>query len=236
MDFLDFHAHILPGIDDGAADAEESLELLRLLRQQGVTALVATPHFYAYDESPKEFLQRRHEAAMRLKTALERFSEPIPKIGLGAEVAYFPGISEAKELSSLAIKSLLLVEPPMSPWSDYLLDEVEAIGSSLQCVPVIAHLDRFVRYQEDPSLISRVRDRRVLVQANISSFLRAETASLWMDLLERGDVHLLGSDTHNCRNRLPRWDELEEAVTRAGLRRALDSIQKKAFSLLVSKN
>ena len=236
MEFLDFHAHVLPGMDDGAADVEESLELLRLSREQGVTALVATPHFYAYDESPEDFLRRRLESALKLKAALAHYPHSVPRIGLGAEVAYFPGISEAEGLKELAVKSLLLVEPPMNPWSDYLLDEIEDIGPSLGCVPVIAHLDRFVRFLEDPSLVSRVRERRMLVQMNVSSLLRPESSSLCLECLERGDVHLLGSDAHNCRNRLPHWDEMEAAVSRAGLRSSLNRIQRKAFSLLVSKN
>ena len=44
---LDIHSHILPGVDDGAKNTEESLELLRMMKSQGITDVIATPHFYA---------------------------------------------------------------------------------------------------------------------------------------------------------------------------------------------
>ena len=53
---IDFHSHILPGIDDGSADPEESLELLRRSARQGIRKMVATPHFYPRYDSPEKFL------------------------------------------------------------------------------------------------------------------------------------------------------------------------------------
>lgn len=44
---MDFHSHILPGIDDGSASLEESIAMLRMEAEQGITHVIATPHFYA---------------------------------------------------------------------------------------------------------------------------------------------------------------------------------------------
>ena len=44
---IDFHSHILPGMDDGSKSTQESLEMLDMLRAQGVDTVAATPHFYA---------------------------------------------------------------------------------------------------------------------------------------------------------------------------------------------
>ena len=63
---VDFHTHILPGIDDGSRQTEESLELLRLERASGVDTVVLTPHFYASQNSPEGFLERRARAWDRL--------------------------------------------------------------------------------------------------------------------------------------------------------------------------
>ena len=41
---IDLHAHILPGLDDGAQRLEESIEMARMAEENGVTDLVATPH------------------------------------------------------------------------------------------------------------------------------------------------------------------------------------------------
>ncbi|MCD8022363.1 MAG: hypothetical protein LUF30_05135 [Lachnospiraceae bacterium] len=64
---IDFHTHILPGIDDGSSSTEESMEMLRLSYSQGITEIVATPHFYATQESPEHFLRRRASAARHLE-------------------------------------------------------------------------------------------------------------------------------------------------------------------------
>ena len=60
---IDFHSHILPGIDDGSKSVEESIELLRMLSVQEVDTVAATPHFYASDGSPEEFFERRDASA-----------------------------------------------------------------------------------------------------------------------------------------------------------------------------
>ena len=53
---IDFHSHILPGVDDGSASVEESLELLRMLASQGVDTVVATPHFIPTERRSGIFL------------------------------------------------------------------------------------------------------------------------------------------------------------------------------------
>lgn len=63
---IDFHSHILPGIDDGSASVEESLKLLEMLAEQGVKTVVATPHFYPDRTSVSDFLRRRDAAYQRL--------------------------------------------------------------------------------------------------------------------------------------------------------------------------
>ena len=47
MEVIDFHSHVLPGIDDGSRNIETSIEMLRLSRNAGVDRMIATPHFYA---------------------------------------------------------------------------------------------------------------------------------------------------------------------------------------------
>lgn len=56
MAIIDFHSHILPGIDDGSRDVSMSLELLKESRNQGIGAVVATPHFYANNNTIDRFL------------------------------------------------------------------------------------------------------------------------------------------------------------------------------------
>ncbi len=84
----DMHCHILPGMDDGSRSAAESLSMLEASAAQGVDRIVATPHFYAGENSPEVFLSRREHAYERLKAV---WRPGLPEIALGAEVCWFAG-------------------------------------------------------------------------------------------------------------------------------------------------
>ena len=114
---VDFHSHVLPGIDDGSASVEESIAMLRMEAEQGITHVVATPHFYARHDSPERFLARRDRAEQKLRQAMEGISG-LPQLIIGAEVYYFPGISESDVLKELTIagKHSILIEMQQSPW------------------------------------------------------------------------------------------------------------------------
>ena len=59
---IDFHTHILPGVDDGSRSIEESLAMLQAEADAGIERVVFTPHFYASQNSPKDFLRRRKDS------------------------------------------------------------------------------------------------------------------------------------------------------------------------------
>jgi protein-tyrosine phosphatase len=65
---LDFHSHILPEVDDGSQSVDESILMINALAEQGIDRIVATPHFYANDESVSEFLVRRQKAYNEFNT------------------------------------------------------------------------------------------------------------------------------------------------------------------------
>ena len=59
---VDMHSHVLANVDDGSSSLAESVAMLRLEAQQGISRVVATPHFYAREDTPERFLDRRQEA------------------------------------------------------------------------------------------------------------------------------------------------------------------------------
>lgn len=207
---IDYHCHVLPEVDDGASSVQESLAMLRQSYHHGVKIMVSTSHFYPDEEEPKAFLSRRNAAYLRLKEAMKQKGEPFPLIVLGAEVLYFPGISQAEEIASLAIgcRTTILVEPPMVRWSDRMLDEIVELGQNLKCRPVIAHVDRYMSYLGDGKLIDRVLERNLLVQVNGAYFLDPKTVKFAVRNLKRGKIHLIGSDCHNMSSRRPNLGEV----------------------------
>ena len=72
----DFHSHILPEVDDGSRSVRQSLEMLRLEGEQGIRRVVATPHFYARQDTPERFLRRRERAWNALRGEMESLENP----------------------------------------------------------------------------------------------------------------------------------------------------------------
>ena len=82
---IDWHTHILPEMDDGSQDVAESISMINMLVSQGINTVIATPHFYANDETVDSFLERRKKA---LELLMAELPEGPPEIKLGAEVRY----------------------------------------------------------------------------------------------------------------------------------------------------
>lgn len=198
----DFHSHILPGVDDGSRNAEMSVAMLRSLAEQGVERVVATPHFYPRRDDPVRFLERRREAADRLREAISG-EEGLPELVLGAEVYYFPGISNSDGLQSLTIagKRCILIEMPPAPWTQSMYRELENIHTQQGLLPIVAHVDRYIRPLQTFGIPGRLAELPVLVQANAEFFLQHR--NLAMRMLRKGQIHLLGSDCHNLTDRPP---------------------------------
>lgn len=209
----DFHTHILPGIDDGSASVEESLEMLRLSSEQEIRHIVATPHFYANHDHPARFLERREKALEKLMAAKPA---SLPDITLGAEVHYFEGISDCDALEALAIGNSghIMIEMPSAPWSERMLRELLGINQKHGLTPIIAHIDRYISPFCPWELPEKLAQLPVLIQANASFFIRYGTRSLALRMLRRGDIHLLGSDCHNLTTRKPNLGRARAVIER----------------------
>ncbi len=230
---IDFHSHILPGMDDGPETVEESLGMLSESWKQGVDLICSTSHFYADEEDPEEFLKRRRDAYLTLRRAMG-YSRHYPEILLGAEVLYFPGISVAEEVKALALERVpfLLIEPTMMPWTDEMLDEIEQCGKTLECLPVIAHIDRYMRMLDDDTLMDRVLEREILIQANASFFLHRDTVDLAMESLKKDRIHFIGSDCHNLDDRKPNMKDAYKVIRKRGGEKAFRTMNERIYRYL----
>ena len=207
---VDFHTHILPGIDDGSKTVDESLAMLRMEAEQGINHVVLTPHFYAEKESLPRFLERRNRSLRRLNEAIGSTGR-LPNLSVGAEVRIFEGIGNAEFLEELVISGTkcILIEMPVPPWSDSLLKELERIRYKRNLVPIMAHIDRYVSPLRTKGIPETFAELPVLVQASGSFFINRNTRNLALKLLRENKIHLLGSDCHNLDTRMP---NLQDAV------------------------
>lgn len=207
---VDFHSHILPSIDDGSNHVEESLKMLDMLREQGVTAVVATPHFDANTSSIERFLEQRKQSFASLSA---RMSEMHPKLYLGAEVLYYSGIARWENLESLCIEGtrVLLLEMPLSRWTTSVVREVLAISNTKGITVVLAHIERYIKLQK-PGVIEELLNNGIYMQVNASFFVERRTRRKALKMLGYRQIHVLGSDCHGSVVRPPRIGEAIDII------------------------
>ena len=196
---IDIHTHILPQIDDGSKSLEMSVEMLRQERAQGISAVVLTPHFYAWQNSPEEFLDRRNRAYQRV---LEVWTPELPELHLAAEVQYFDGICQMSGLNRLCMDAgeTLLLEMPFSPWSRQAIQDVLELSGEVRVI--LAHIERYFSYAPG-DVWEELRDRGVLMQSNASFFLNWKTRRKAMKMYNNGEIRFVASDCHNLTTRPP---------------------------------
>ena len=210
---VDFHSHLLPCVDDGSTSVQESVALLRLEAEQGVWRVVATPHFYPRHDSLDRFLERRAAAEHALRAEMQQ-QDGLPELSIGAEVSFFPGISESDVAEKLTIdgKNGILIEMPASPWTDAMYRELERLAVRRGLTPIIAHVERYMGRFRTFGIPERLAELPVLVQANADSFLKRSVSARVLRMLERGQIHLLGSDCHDLTTRRPHLGAAEEVI------------------------
>ena len=227
---IDWHSHILPNLDDGSRSVRESVEILHLQAAQGVETVIATPHFYAGEEDVEHFLNRREKSFQHLK---EEIPPGFPKVLLGAEVRYYSGISQLKNIRSLCIEgtSLLLLEMPFSEWTEYTVREVINLAHSGSLTIILAHIERYFGFQ-NKEVWKRFKESGILMQVNASFFLKWKTRRKALRLLKAADVRFVGSDCHNTVSRPPRIGEAFDIIQKKFGERFLFQIQEYGYSLL----
>lgn len=210
---VDFHSHVLPSIDDGSASVEESLAMLQMEMEQGIHCVIATPHFYPRRDTPERFLARRNAAEAVLREAMATRGD-LPQVICGAEVYYFPGISNCEALPELTIgnQRYILIEMPNAPWTKSMYAELEGIQARWGITPIIAHVDRYFSLLTTHGIPERLEELPVLVQANASFFLHSSSRGRAIRMLKRDQIHLLGSDCHNLTSRMPNLDKARQLI------------------------
>lgn len=230
---IDFHSHVLPGVDDGSSSLAESLAMLEMEKAQGITHVVATPHFYAQQDRLETFLVRRMEAEKRLRAAMEN-NPGIPQLSIGAEVHYFRGMGNSEAISELTITGgkCILIEMPRPPWTEEMYRELVAIRKNFNVIPVIAHIDRYISPLRSHGIPKKLERLPVLVQANASFFLDCRTRAMALKMVKKGQLHLLGSDCHDLRGRPPQLGQAVETIRKTLGQEWVDGIREQAEAIL----
>jgi protein-tyrosine phosphatase len=205
---IDLHCHILPGIDDGAADLAESLALLRLAQQQGISHMVATPHVQSgyYDNT----VQSIGAALGSLRAAAQAEGINV-QLAAAAELRVEPQLIQLAERKALPLlghyqgDKLLLLEFPHShipPGSDKLIKYLARLGYRI----MVAHPERNRELQQDPAKIIQLQRLDCLFQLTASSVLGGmgdKPLHLARQYLAEGIFSIVATDCHSLKRRPP---------------------------------
>jgi protein-tyrosine phosphatase len=225
---IDLHSHILPGIDDGARDWDETLRMCRMAAEDGVETLAATPHIVEglYPNETPQIAARLDELRSRL-SAIDGGGSP--EVILGAEVRVGANLVErlaAGAIPTLNGRSYLLLELPydiLPPGLDRLIFQLKVRGIT----PIIAHPERNLRIQQQPELLAPLIHSGVLVQLTAMSVTGefGERVRACSETILRGRMaHLLASDAHNAAKRPPRLTGGVEAAAKLIGREAAEAM------------
>jgi protein-tyrosine phosphatase len=213
---IDLHIHLLPGIDDGPADAEGTVALARACVADGVRAVAATPHV---SESHPSTPQQIAQALARARAALEQAAVPL-ELHSGAEIAIdrLDGLSD-DDLRALTIAgggAYILIETPYAAWPMDLEQHAGRLAT-LGVRAILAHPERSAGVQAGGGIdrLEHAVGRGVYCQVTAGSlagrFGRTAQA-MARTLLERELVHVIASDAHDAERRPPRMTEAAAAV------------------------
>ena len=210
---IDIHAHILPGLDDGAPDMECAVEMAALAVESGVRIVVATPHSDVVS----------NHWTTEMKNSLKAFRQQLKERKI--ELLIVPGMeiygtSEVVEL--LKEKKMIGLNGSRYPliefsFVNYAAQATEILDDLIHAGyrPVIAHPERYLYVQQDPTLLNLWTQMGCLLQINKGSLLGRfghEEQMLALELVRRGFAFCVASDAHSSSYRTPWMKEVEELL------------------------
>lgn len=201
---IDIHCHILPGIDDGPREWEESLAMCEMAVKDGIRTIVATPHINdgPYSNSKEKILKKIDELRTRISGRFELDILP------GADIHVTFDLVErlkSKEIPTINNKSYILLELPheiLPPNLESLIFEIRVMGIT----PIITHVERTHWIKRKFQDIERFIELGALIQITAMSITGefGRAAKQWSEkLLNEKLVHIIASDGHSINGRPP---------------------------------
>lgn len=201
---IDLHCHILPGVDDGAKNMEESIAMAREAVAEGITHVLATPHHKAHGWSNKK--EDVIQLVKKVQAAIDEEEIPLT-IFPGQEVRLYGEIIDDIDDGKIQFideaNQYLLIEFPSAEIPTY----AEELFYRLQhqgVIPIIVHPERNQGVLKDPNQLKRLIDQGALAQLTAGSYVGRfgkEVAKLSRELIEADMIHYIASDAHNTTTR-----------------------------------
>lgn len=202
MRIMDIHCHLLPHVDDGAKNLQESAEMIKVLWEQGVTTIIATPHYRKEMFEPSmEMVQIQ---LMRVRRVARKVSREI-KIYLGCEFHVnmdMPWILSEGERPTLAGSSYVLSEFDNSVQESYMRERIQALRE-FGYMPVIAHIERYQKIIRNEEFVVELSAAGAKIQVDAETILKGnpKIKKFCRWLIKEDLLDFIGSDAHSVQRR-----------------------------------
>ena len=207
---IDFHSHILPNIDDGARNIEETICLVKEAEKVGFEAIISTSH---YMEGYYETNTPEREVWINVIYQKLQDEKVKMKLYMGNEIYLSDQIVQLlaeEKASTINDTSYVLFEMPLNIEPLNLYNVVyEMIQNKL--IPILAHPERYTFVQQSPEIIQKLIEKGVLMQANYASidgYYGKKAQVIVKKILKNNMVHFLGSDVHRPNTIYPKIPQI----------------------------
>jgi protein-tyrosine phosphatase len=212
---IDLHTHILPGLDDGSSDIDESLAMAQVAYEDGIHTIVATPHVL-----PGAFNNDKNKILSAVAGLNQTLKEQDIAVDILPGAEYYLESDLPLKLSQGELLTIndngryLLVELPSAFIPEYTLQILYEI--QLQGVtPIIAHPERNAGFIRRPTTLQELISRGVLAQAtsaSITGLFGKRVKQTAYSFLKQGLVHLVSSDAHSANGRAPLLSQARKEI------------------------
>lgn len=240
---LDIHCHILYGVDDGPKTLDNTIEMLRIAENDGVSEIIATPHFYwGHYDTPREII---NEKVKELNDICKEEDINI-KIYSGQEV-YLNSKTldhyEEKIIDTIEGTNYMLVEldPSTLPKGTFdILYELKIKG----IIPIIAHPERYRYVMEDVTILNKFIEEKCLFQVTAGSLegvFGSKIKKIAESIVKHDLCNFIGSDAHGTGMRAPKIYSAVEMINNEKLKermRSYENFQKIYYSnkIIIKEN
>lgn len=213
---IDVHTHILPGIDDGSKDIEETFKILREACEAGFSDVFATSHYiegeYEFNKTDREYII---EAIME-KVADEGLDITIHNGAEGYISNELPNLIREEVVPTLGESRYVLFELPLRAKVMYTNEVINKL-IQMKLIPIIAHPERYELIQDEPSIAIEWVEQGALLQSNYASIIGRygiKAKETLLKLLDANAVHFLGTDNHRSNSIYTRMEEIKKEFRR----------------------
>ena len=211
---IDTHCHILPEVDDGAHNIEETRQMLQEAYEDGIRYVIATPHYHPRRGRKSPGYLRRQLKLVREEAA--QISDEL-RIYLGTEIYFGQDIPERlreeKVLTMNRTRYVLVEFSPADPF-EYICQGIQQIQLKGYEV-ILAHIERYQCMYKGKGYAEHLNRMGVKIQVNADSITGNggwKAKRLVRELLENRLVFCVGTDAHNPKRRPPRMRKAAEYV------------------------